>query len=304
MEWDSVRFFLAVARQGGLTGATRELGVSISTVSRNLNQLEESIGVPLFIRHSTGFTLTDHGESLFRRAEEAEDAILSFESLAIGQQQQTSGVVRLATAENIATHFIIPALPRFYKQYPSITLDLITSIPSINMAKREADVALRLARPEHGNVLVRKLGTQQWAFYGSQELQWKKRELLNKDNCSHYSFIFWTESLADLLVPKWLNEVIKPGTIPLYCSSLYTCLCAAKAGIGIALLPCFIGDANPDLDYIPFDGEAIAQDIWLAVNRDVRTSGRVSVVVDFLEELVEENQAVFRGKHFTHTSVA
>lgn len=298
MEWDAIRYFLAVARRGGLTAATRELGVSISTVSRNLNQLEDTIGVPLFIRHPTGYTLTEHGESLYKKAEEAEDAILGFESIAIGQHKNTSGVVRVATAENIATNFIIPALPDFYRQYPSITLDLVTSIPSINMAKREADVALRLTRPEHGNVLVRKLGTQQWAFYRSNKLKWLEDGPLNQENAGRYPFIFWTESLGDLPVPKWLHHEIKPAFVPIHCSSLYSNFCAAKAGVGIALLPCFMGDADADLAYIPYEGELTAQDIWLAVNRDVRSSARVSVVVDFLAQLVEDNRIKFEGVNF------
>lgn len=297
MEWNSVRYFLAVARQGGLTAASREMNVSVSTVSRNLSQLEDTIGVPLFVKHPSGYTLTTQGESLLQKAVDAENALLGFESVAIGQHKEASGVVRLATAENIATNFIIPALPNFYHQHPLITLDLATGIASTDIARRDADIAIRLSRPENGNVLVRKLGTQQWAFYRSKQFEMLEDGHLNTNNSSHYPFIFWAESLQDLPVPKWLHDEISPSSIPIYCSSLYANFCAAKAGLGIALLPCFMGDIDVDLEYVPYEREVISQDIWLAVNREVRSSARVSVVVDFLTLLVEENKALLEGKY-------
>lgn len=296
MEWDSLRYFLAVARQGGLTAASRDLNVSISTVRRHLNQLEVSTGVSLFVKHPTGYTLTTQGESLFARAEEAESAFLSFESAAMGQHNKASGRVRLATAENIATNFIIPALPDFYRQHPLITLDLATSITATNIAKREADIALRLTRPENGSVLVRKLGSQRWAFYRSKQLKIEKRPL-TKENAVNYPFILWSENLLDLPVPKWLHHEIRPSTVPIHCNSLYANYCAAKAGLGIALLPCFMGDNATELEYTPYEGEVISQDIWLAINRDVRSSTSVSVVVDFLVQLITENKSKFEGLH-------
>ncbi|MEP2424934.1 MAG: LysR family transcriptional regulator, partial [Tateyamaria sp.] len=143
--WDDIRAFLAVARAGTLSGAAAALGVGIATVSRRVERLERAIGQPLFARHHSGYRLTEDGSSLIERAEEMEANALA---LATGSRHEAavSGTVRLATAENLATGLILPALGSLKAQYPRLSLEIITDIATANLHRRDADIALRMVK--------------------------------------------------------------------------------------------------------------------------------------------------------------
>ncbi len=296
MEWDSIRYFLAIVRNRSLTGAAKELNVSASTVSRNLELLENTINIPLFVRHQSGYILNDHGQALKEKAEELEDAALSFEAIAQSRNKEASGTVSIATAENIANQIIIPAMSDFFQTYPSITIDLLTGIPPINIGKREADIALRLSRPDRGNVLIRKLGVQAWAFYRSKRSNLEISEPLTESSIQLYPTICWSETMVSLAVPSWLNQFMNHSTTSIKCSSLQGLYSAAKAGFGIALLPCFMGDTSEELTKIAFKGDLVQEEIWLVINQDMRHSKSVGLVADFLAEVVKKNAPLFSGK--------
>jgi DNA-binding transcriptional LysR family regulator len=165
--WDDVSVFLAVARSGSLSGAASTLSIGLATVSRRVERLEACLGRPLFLRHHTGYRLTDEGAALVERAEEMEAAARAFGS-GLPEEPEVSGTVRLATAENLATALIMPALPRLRRAHPRLTLEIATDISTVNLHRRDADIALRMTKPERGHVSVQRIGTLGYGLYGAQ----------------------------------------------------------------------------------------------------------------------------------------
>ena len=154
--WDDARVFLAIARSGTLSGAAHALRMGVATVSRRLDRLEAALGLPLFSRHQQGYRLTDDGEALLERAEALEHAGLAFGEAGQGQ---VAGTVRLATAENLANPLIIPSLPTLFAQHPELRVELVTGVQTVNLHRRDADLAVRMVKPDAGHLTLRRLGT-------------------------------------------------------------------------------------------------------------------------------------------------
>jgi DNA-binding transcriptional LysR family regulator len=297
MDWNLVRDFLAVARTGSLNRAAQKLGVNASTVGRRIEMLEKTLGLRLFQRSQTGYVLTDEGEGLIARAEMLEETGIAFERRAEASES-VEGRVRLATAENLANFLVIPALPDFRAQHPKLTLEIVTDIRSVNLNRREADLALRLVRPTQGNVSVRRVGTMRSGLYGSVDYV-RRRQVDSKardgGRFDGDEFISWSEHYGDLPAAQWVDRVLQGRAPALVTSSLYAQLVAARAGLGLAVLPCFMADAEPALQNVPSDADAIAQEFWLAVHTDLAGSARVRAVADFLSVLVRRNAAILLG---------
>jgi len=145
--WDDARIFLAIARAGTLSGAADKMNMGIATVSRRLDRLEQALNVPLFSRHQSGYRLTDDGEALLARAEALEYAGLAFGEAA-QLQGHVAGVVRLATSDNLATHFILPSLKGLLDQYPELRVEVLSGVQPVNLHRRDADLAIRMVKPE------------------------------------------------------------------------------------------------------------------------------------------------------------
>ncbi|VEB92232.1 LysR family transcriptional regulator [Klebsiella quasipneumoniae] len=147
--WDDARIFLAIARAGTLSGAADKMNMGIATVSRRLDRLEQALNVPLFSRHQSGYRLTDDGEALLARAEALEYAGLAFGEAA-QLQGHVAGVVRLATSDNLATHFILPSLKGLLDHYPELRVEVLSGVQPVNLHRRDADLAIRMVKPEAG----------------------------------------------------------------------------------------------------------------------------------------------------------
>lgn len=303
MDWNFVRDFLAVARTGSLNRAARKLGVNASTVGRRIEMLESTLEVSLFQRSQTGYLLTDEGKDLISRAERFEEAGIAFERRA-EPSESVEGRVRLATAENLANFLVIPALPDFRVRLPNLTLEIVTDIRSVNLNRREADLALRLVRPIQGNVSIRRVGTQRYGLYGSASyLQRRQADQTGEDTgrFDKDEFIAWSEHYADLPGAQWIDRTLQGRAPALVASSLYAQVVAARAGLGLAVLPCFLAENEPILRRISSEVDAIEQELWLAIHTDLAGSARVRAVADFLSELVHCNAANLEGSQLRYT---
>jgi DNA-binding transcriptional LysR family regulator len=165
--WDDTRIFLAIARAGTLSGAAEALEMGIATISRRLDRLEQSLSVPLFSRHQSGYRLTDDGEALLEQAEALEYAGLAFGEKA-KLQGNVAGLVRLATSDNLATHFILPSLEGLMNNYPELRVEVLSGVQSVNLHRRDADLAIRMVKPESGNLTLKRLGTVGFGVYGAE----------------------------------------------------------------------------------------------------------------------------------------
>lgn len=300
MNWDDLRYFLPVARSGSLTKASELLEASQSTVGRRIQELERAIGVRLFARHQTGYFLTDEGRELLHRAERIESQILDLEHDQDLRGEKAVGLVRLATAENIANAILIPELGSFRQRYPAVTLDISTSARSVSLLRREGDIALRLVRPTQKNLIVRKLGVQAHAVYASHDYLLKKQiEPGDPVPWDRMEFINWDEEYATLPIARWIAEKSREGMTALVASSLGGHLAATCAGLGVAMLPCFLGDRERGLRRLVEPEDSLRQDIWLVQHPDLISSARVRAVSDFIVDVIERRRALLLGEKYT-----
>ncbi len=270
MNWNDLKYFLAVARAGSLSGAAEALETTASTASRRIDALEAAIKTRLFVRLPGGYHLTDEGARLLPKAEAVEAASLHVAGGA-NALRGASGEVRLATAENLAVHLIAPALPQFRKQYPNLTLELITEVRRVDMGRFEADVALRLTRPQKGRVRIRRLGHMACAVYGRSSRKGRP-------------FVTWPADNSNLPAARYIASQHLP--IAYRANSLVVHQAGAASGVANAILPCFMGDADQRLVRIGEPIAEVGQDIWLVINEDLAGSARVRAVADFLETVV------------------
>ena len=292
MIWDDTRAFLAVARRGTLSAAARSLHIGIATLSRRIDRLEEALGVPLFVRLQSGYQLTEDGRDLIEKAEAMEDAALALSSGA-RQQAQLVGKVRLATAENFASGLIIPALPEFHSSHPGLMVEIITDITTVNIHRRDADLALRMVKPQRGNVTLRRLGTLGFGLYASEAYVKNRQIGPDVGNYETDTFITWGDVHSYLPAAQWVERVLRGRTPAITTTSLSTQIAAASAGLGLAVLPHFLA-ANSELICVDSD-IGIDQPIYLVVQSDLAQSRRTRALADFLGDLVISNRSRLRG---------
>ncbi|WP_114192111.1 LysR family transcriptional regulator [Edaphovirga cremea] len=292
MDWNDLRFFLGVARTTSLSGASQTLQVSPSTVARRIAALENSLGTHLFVRHATGYFLTDHGRDVLRQAEGIEESMLSLAKGVADLDANVSGIVRLATAETLAVHLIVPALPQLIERYPKLQLEIITGVGMVDLQRYEADLALRLVRPQYGNLVIQKLGTMASAVYGNAD--YLSRHPATPENpLSDRTFIIWDKAHAHLPTALWLEKHHCDRNPALVTSSVSTQYAAAKAGIGLALLPCFVAVNDRTLiEVIPAD-KVFSEELWLVTHTDLRASARIRAVVTFLQDILAKASPSF-----------
>lgn len=284
LRWDDARVFLAIARSGSLSGAAASLGNGLATVSRRIERLEAALGLSLFSRHQNGYRLTDDGAALLERAEALEQAAEAFAE-GSAAQAEIAGRVRLATAETLANHLIIPALPGLTDRYPDLALEVVTDVQTVNLHRRDADLAIRMVKPERGNVTIRRLGMLGYGLYGSRAYVGHRHDELRFEADS---FVTWCETYGHLPAARWIERMLRGRAPVLATTTLAAQLSAAQAGLGLAILPHFLGRRN-DLVCLQAD-LGIDQEIWLAIHSDLAQSRRVRVVATFLSELIRASK--------------
>jgi DNA-binding transcriptional LysR family regulator len=294
MNWDDLRILLSLSRTGSLTRSAATLRVSISTIGRRLDALEKALGITLITRHSTGVLLTDQGKDLLARAERVEAEVIALERNAAGLDAQPSGVVRIATAETLASHILIPALAGFRERYPAITLEIVTGIGTVGLSRREADLALRLVRPTGQELICRRLGSQAYGLYAAEDYL-RRHPWDENERFADHALIGWDETLAHLPMARWLREESAGRRAALSLTSVPTHLAAVRAALGLAVLPCFVGDRTPGLKRLMPPQTVFSEDLWLIIHPDLAQSARIRVVADFISETVLGARNAFEG---------
>jgi DNA-binding transcriptional LysR family regulator len=293
MDWNDLRFFLGVARSGSLTQTAAAMGVSQSTVSRRIGELEGSVGMTLFARHATGYFLTDEGREVLRHAEVVEDSILALQRGAAGLDKTPMGTVRLATSENLATDLVIPAMPAFRERFPRICLEIITSTSTADLGRREADIALRVIRPTRGNLKVKRVGHMTYSLYGSRAYLDAHPPVAGEPLDGRH-IITWDESHAHLPAAAWLAQAHPGCTVALATTSLPTQIAAVRAGLGLAVIPDFLAVHDDFVRVLPPE-ELFSNELWLVTHADLVASARVRAVSEFLADHVVKGNRELAG---------
>ena len=294
VDWNDLKYFLEVARGGSLTRAADVLRVSQSTVGRRIAELESRLATRLFARHQTGYFLTDEGRELLGRAQAAEDNMLAFERGASGLAPAVSGIVRLATTENLATDLVIPALPRFVARHPQLRLEIVTTTATVELGRRDADLALRVVRPSQGNLKMRRLGEMTHGVYGHRDYL-ARHPARDGDPLAGRAVVTWDEAHAHLPATRWLAQRAPDAHIVLTASTLRAQIAAVRAGLGLAVLPDFLA-TDPDFVRVLAPDEVFSDGVWLVMHADLAASNRVRAVADFLAEAVAQASGRLAGR--------
>ena len=295
-DWSDLRSFLAIARAGSLQGAARTLGVNHSTVFRRLNALEARLGVRLFDRLARGYALTVAGEHMLASAERVEDEILGLERRLLGGDVRLSGVLRVTTTDTLVHGLLGPHLRSFQAAYPAIELELITGNAFFDLSKREADVALRPSRHPGDAMVGRRLAAIAVALYGARDYVAARGRPASTADLSGHALITGDASLGHLPATRWLAERTPTGATVLRCNSWLSQLAAARAGLGLAALPCFLADPAPELIRILPPEPALAGELWLLTHADLRRTARVRAFMETLARGLRRERPRLEGR--------
>lgn len=279
--WDDVRVFLALFRARTLSSAAVRLGVNASTVGRRLDALEDALGARLFDRTPDGVAPTAATEHLLGHAERLEQAAHALGGAVEGFEARPEGVVRITAPPGVADHFLAPALPRLLSRYPDIRVELDASTRYLDLTRREADLALRPARPESGDLVTVKIADEQDGLFTSSAYA---VELGTVRDLGDARWIGWERDLAHIPSARWLNERVPESKVVLRTSSIGAQLSAAEAGLGVVLLPDAYGKRRP-LTAVRLSPALRAslpptprQSLWLVGHRATRDVPRIAAV--------------------------
>jgi DNA-binding transcriptional LysR family regulator len=287
MDWDDVRVFLAITREGSMRSAGRALGLSQPTIARRLAAFEASLGgTTLFDRLPEGLRLNAAGEQLVPTAESVEDAVLSLERRRAAASPVLSGTVRVSTGE-CAAGFLARCLSGSTRTAlpPGITLELVDELrQTANLTRRQADMALRHEPPEGGDFYISKAGTFACAVY-------------RRRGADAGAWVTYTEEQAHYAPARWVQRQLEKTGIPvaLRASSMLMHMEAIRAGTGRGVLPCYVGDGHPLLERLTPPIPEIAAEYWIIVHRDLRRSACVRAVIDWMKALFAEQRDVLAG---------
>ena len=281
-DWENIRYFVTLARIGTLSGASRALNVDHATVSRRLSALEDQTGTRLIERLPRACKLTPAGERVFELAQAMEECAWSIERLIEASRSPLKGSVTLSAPPVLVANFLVQHLADFRLAHPGVQLSVAAQTRQVSLSRREADIVLRLVRPQEATSVVRKLGRMSFDLYAS-------KTYLSQHNPSAWEFIVYDADSQNVPQQKWLMNIAKGRPVACEMSDINSHLAAARAGAGVACLPCFLADADANLQRVAHEGKPLARDIYMAVHRDLRKSPHVRAVMDFLAKLVGEH---------------
>jgi DNA-binding transcriptional LysR family regulator len=284
--WDDLQYLMEAVRHGSLSAGARALGVDHATIGRHMRRLEKTLGRAVIDRQRPGLALTAFGEAVLAEAERMRDAAATVARLAEARPK-LAGPVRVTTPGMFATSYLTPILAQFRKQQPLIEIELIVDERSLSLARREADIALRLARPKDSSLVTRRVATLGYGFYATPTY-------LKRAEKDGLAFVGFEESPPDLPEVAWLRQAAGDRPIAFRSNYRMAQIEAARAGLGISILPHYAakGLALTTLDNVP---EKMTRELWLLVHRDLKDAPRFRAVIDFLVERTARDRGSFEG---------
>ncbi|URX63231.1 LysR family transcriptional regulator [Luteibacter anthropi] len=281
MEWSDVRIFLAVARQGSLGAAARTLGLSHPTVGRRVRALEEDTGHPLLQRHQDGVLLTDAGTRVFRLAEEMEASALAIERRLSGADGKTAGPLRISSADWFATYVLPPVIETLLHEHPGIEPELLVSSRRYDLSRREADVVFRVVPFEEPGVVQCRLLRIDYGLYARDDADMPAR-----GDGRGTKVVLMDTSVHRYPEVDWLREVLPHAQAVATTNhrALQARLC--QRGMGLAVLPCAVGDTSIGLKRLDVGDAPPSRHIWMGYHEDMRGMDRVRALADIATRLL------------------
>jgi DNA-binding transcriptional LysR family regulator len=294
MDWDKLRIFHAVASAGSFTHAGQMLTLSQSAVSRQISALEDEITTPLFQRHARGLTLTDEGEVLFLAVSDVLSRLGQAEEALKNAQSAPRGSLKITTSHGLGTYWVLPRIEAFLQEFPELQVHLVFEDRELDLAQREADIAIRMRAPVQADLIQRKLFTVHYHLYACEGYLAKNGTPQNFADLLKHILIAYGESAApEIRDVNWLIDSvakISPNGVyrALRINNLTGILHATEASVGIAALPDYVAAQRSGLVRVLPDVEGPAFDVHLVYCDALRQSKRVAAVRDFLVKAAKD----------------
>ncbi|MAU59945.1 LysR family transcriptional regulator [Parvibaculum sp.] len=304
MNWDDLRFFLAVAGAGSLSGAGQQLGVNTTTVLRRVASLEDDLGARLFERERTGYRLTAAGEKLVEALEPVDRRLSALPRDFAAAGEGAEGSVRLAAGETIASFLLAAEFPSFRAEHPGLELEILTDprlaaigqAPRIGNPLKDVDIALRLARPTQGDMLMRKLGDLAYGLYASPAYLEERGRPLQMQDIAGHDLIGFPRGETPLGPVWWFSRAEKSARIAFRSSSVSARAEAARRGLGLAALPCMVGDLQEGLERVFGPDTLGSLEMWLMTRNDLAQLAHVRAVMEFVVDAVKRHRSRIEGR--------
>lgn len=293
MNWDDLKYFLAVCRAGSIRAAAKDLDVNHATVSRRVNSFESALNQRLFERTPTGYVRTKAAEEIFLEASHLEERLNSVERKVAAKDKTLKGEIRVTLADVIAQCLLMEEFAAFSQMYPEINIEVIDSARSFNLINREADVAIRICNKPPEHLVGRKLADVHRACYISKE---QADKLDDQDWLSKQNWIGWSDKMRRP-IGKIAQEYPKFESKHSIVSAVLQAQ-ACRDGMGISVLPCFMGDIDPELVRIPPYTTEHKFDMWILSHPDLRKNAKIQTFVRFITEKVFARKTLIEGEMF------
>lgn len=288
MDWDDLKVFLAIARSGSVRGAANRIGVSHSTVLRRLDALEDALGVALFLRLTTGYTLTEEATGLLTEVEEIERGVLAFERGAIGGDRESEGRVRVTMPEPFMTHFLAHQIAAHRSSLVGLEVDCVFTYDILDLSRRDADVAIRFSNEPDGALIGRPLPHFAESHYALPS--YLEAHSLKGDDASAV-WLGWRQT------NEWVQESPYPDLVTRWRVPNLTVqhrLC--RDGVAMAQLPCFIGDRDQQLVRVPGAKTINGTDAWVVYHPDLKGTTRIQKFSEFVVSRAAANADLIEGR--------
>ena len=285
MNWDDLRFFLALSREGSVSGAGKALGVNHTTVARRIGALEDQIGTRLFDRTADGYEMTQAAENMYEHALRIEETTQAIDRDVFGQDAELKGQLKLTIAHDVANRLLIPKIAKFREAYPCIDLDILTTTGLVDLAAREADIAVRLTAKPPDYLVGREVLPLRHGVYGSPQY------LGSRDGPADVILF-----RGNTEMPPWVTDNYPDARVVLQVDDVGTMLTAVRNGLGVARMPCYIGDSDTDVRRIDVLLTPSDWSIWVLSHVDLRCTARVRVCREFLFDIIQQQRALVLGE--------
>lgn len=295
LDWDDVRYFLAVARKGSITAASRDLGVNHSTVSRRIAAFEDGMGARLFDRVSSGYALTQAGNEMLPSAQRMEEEAQALDRRLFGRDTELSGPLKVTVGGPFAGDFFMTQVDQFLAEYPNIELQLLISNDVANLHAREVDVAIRATANPPDTLVGRRLGRMVAMLYAHKNFIAPGEPGADEDSCAP-PMVAYIEDMFSWGKEGWFRDVYPNAFTRCRINEPVAILQAIKKGIGIGMLPCFLGDMDPELRRLPPYRQRDIFEMWLLTHADLRKTARVRAFMNFMADAIAPHIDLIEGR--------
>jgi DNA-binding transcriptional LysR family regulator len=296
LDWSVLRDFLAVAKTGSLSRAAEMLKVSQPTLSRRITALEQQLNARLFVRTPRGLLLTDDGEAVLEGARRVEHEALAIERKADASHQSITGTVRISLTEGLGTAWLPQQLAAFHTKNPGLCVELHVENRAVDLVRREADIAVRMFRPNQPDLIAKHVGDVVMGLYAAKSYLAKHGRPQRAEDLRAHTLVGFDESLGRNPAVQQFEAMFEKDRIVHRSNSFLGQLAATRAGIGLGVHDCFLADADPELERLMPRYFSHTLQAWLVTHPDVRRSARIRAVYDFISEAFVKDRAALLGE--------